>query len=139
MECPKPSCGKKFASKYSLKRHIRITHDHLRPFHCPFCFKSFASKQNQAVHEYMHRSTNVAVLPVPTPSQEPYETAVPKLTDLVAMCRDQDLRPFVTQRKVFFWPVDHTSEVLAPIRVGSMQEGSKCPSFPLKAAMISNH
>lgn len=130
MECPKPSCGKRFASKYSLKRHIRITHEHLRPFHCPFCFKSFASKQNQAVHEYKHRSAqSLALPPVSVGAREPYETAVPKLTELVAVSRNPDLRPFVTERKVYFWPTEYKLEVLAPIGA-AYQEGSyQCPAF----------
>lgn len=87
----------------------------------------------------MHRSSSVSTLPVSTSSHEPYETAVPKLTELVSKCRDQDLRPFVTQRKVFFWPIDYTSEVLAPLGTASLQEGAQCPSFPMKATKNSNH
>jgi len=85
------------------------------------------------VHEYKHRSASTSTLPpAPFSTREPYETAVPQLTQLIAVCRDPDLRPFVTQRKVYFWPIDHTSAVLVPIATARLQEDAKCPAFPSK-------
>ena len=62
-------------------------------------------------------------------SQEPYETAVPKLTELVAVCRNPALRPFVTERKVYFWPIEYKLEVLAPIGSAYQEKSCECPAF----------
>ena len=105
MNCPYPSCSKRFCSKYSLERHYNAKHLKIRPHFCQFCFRSFASKQNRLTHEYIHRPAALAPLPTQTSRPlEAYFTQIQPLTQLLKASRDSDLRPFASVRKIYYWP-----------------------------------
>ena len=61
---------------------------------------------------------------------EPYETTLPKLTDLVQLCTNPDFRPFAKVVKVFFWPFASRETSLPAIRAaGRNEEESALPSL----------
>ena len=52
--CYYPECGKAFATKFNLRRHINVSHLEIKAHPCPVCQKRFASKQNLKEHMYIH-------------------------------------------------------------------------------------
>ncbi|XP_060520870.1 zinc finger protein 91-like [Cylas formicarius] len=48
------TCGKEFSSKYRLERHIRATHEGVKPYVCQFCRRSFTGKDTMKKHERIH-------------------------------------------------------------------------------------
>jgi KRAB domain-containing zinc finger protein len=45
-------CGKMLYDKYSLRKHIKVVHEKLKPFECLHCKKGFGTKQNLTYHLY---------------------------------------------------------------------------------------
>lgn len=52
-ECEFPDCGKRFTTRFSLKRHYYI-HSKKKTFTCEFCPKSFALPQYLREHQFTH-------------------------------------------------------------------------------------
>lgn len=129
MDCPYPTCSKRFSSKYSLERHYNAKHLKIRPHFCQFCFRSFASKQNRLTHEYVHRPTPLESLPTQTSKPlEAYVTQIEPLTQLLKASRDSDLRPFASVLKIYYWPEGRNKVQLPPIHPTSQQEA--LPKLP---------
>lgn len=47
-------CGREFVRKYQIEAHIRAVHHKLKPFQCPHCSESFASRKTLRHHIYIH-------------------------------------------------------------------------------------
>lgn len=47
-------CHKTLSSKYTLQRHIQLSHSTHKPFPCSYCSKSFNVKQYRDEHECRH-------------------------------------------------------------------------------------
>ncbi|KAM7346817.1 uncharacterized protein ACRADG_006589 [Cochliomyia hominivorax] len=47
-------CGREFVRKYQVEAHIRAVHQKLKPFQCPHCSESFASRKTLRHHIYIH-------------------------------------------------------------------------------------
>lgn len=103
--CTFEQCDKVFSTRYNLKRHEDTFHLHLRPYVCTECFKDFASKQNLIEHGFLHAQS--ALTPLERPASLVYckDIAIPKLTDMVRLSDDMDLRPGVVVRRIYPYPV----------------------------------
>ncbi len=55
-DCPQEGCGKTFCTRLALNRHAS-THTTIKPFHCQFCDKSFASARTLQNHLRLHART----------------------------------------------------------------------------------
>ena len=130
MECPHPGCTKRLSSKYNLTRHIKVLHQGIRQYFCRFCFRAFASKQNQHSHEYIHRTPEVEPIPPEArPPLEPYETQGGVLSELVKTSRNPDLRPFAKIRRIYYWPKDACKEVLPKLHQPATDGDDPLPSL----------
>ena len=69
LTCSLDSCGKQFATRLSLRRHLVIHHLGFRKFVCNFCGRQFA--QNQYLKEHINIHT----------SDEPYACDFPGCTE----------------------------------------------------------
>lgn len=47
-------CGREFVRKYQVEAHIKAVHQKLKPFQCPHCSESFASRKTLRHHIYIH-------------------------------------------------------------------------------------
>ena len=52
--CPHPGCSLSYASKYNVRRHLKVSHPDYHPFQCPTCSKVLSSKQNYKQHQHIH-------------------------------------------------------------------------------------
>jgi uncharacterized Zn-finger protein len=52
--CPAPRCGKIYSNRFTLKRHIDITHMKKKQVPCAICHRTFASRQNLKEHLHLH-------------------------------------------------------------------------------------
>lgn len=52
--CGAPYCGKVYYSRFTLKRHVEVTHMKKRQAICPECGHTFATKQNLREHLHLH-------------------------------------------------------------------------------------
>ena len=43
------TCSKQFKHRYSLRRHVRVVHEGIRPYRCD-CGKAFATREQQIRH-----------------------------------------------------------------------------------------
>ena len=103
--CSFEECEKAFSTRYNLKRHEDTYHLSLRPYVCPDCFKDFASKQNLLEHGFLHAQNSLTPLERPASFVYCREIAVPKLTNMVRLSNDMDLRPGVVVRRIYPYPV----------------------------------
>jgi len=103
--CAFEQCDKVFSTRYNLKRHEDTYHLHLRPYVCSECFKNFASKQNLLEHGFLHAQSALTPLERPAGFVHCRDIAVPKLTDMVRLCDDMDLRPGVVVRRIYPYTV----------------------------------
>lgn len=103
--CSFEQCDKTFTTRYNLKRHEDSFHLHLRPFVCPECFKDFASKQNLLEHGFLHAETVLTPLERPASLVYCRDIAIPKLTDMVKLSDDLDLRPGIVVHRIYPYPV----------------------------------
>ncbi|KAF1745714.1 hypothetical protein GCK72_022161 [Caenorhabditis remanei] len=60
--CMHNNCGKRFANKFLLKKHMFI-HTGLRPHTCPHCHKKFNRKDNLLRHKKTHNPTDTPIVP----------------------------------------------------------------------------
>ncbi|CAL2052840.1 unnamed protein product [Caenorhabditis brenneri] len=58
--CMHNHCGKRFANKFLLKKHMFI-HTGLRPHTCPHCHKKFNRKDNLLRHKKTHLAINAGI------------------------------------------------------------------------------
>ena len=49
-----PECGKEYASKFNLKRHVQVFHHRNKQVKCDICNKYFRVKQNLIEHSFIH-------------------------------------------------------------------------------------
>lgn len=61
--CMHNNCGKRFANKFLLKKHMFI-HTGLRPHTCPHCHKKFNRKDNLLRHKKTHSPTSAHLGPI---------------------------------------------------------------------------
>ncbi len=115
--CPLPGCGKVLSCKYRLKTHIERYHQNIRKYECPECFKMFKSRDN--LHDHMTKHPK----PLEIDMEEVRKLKaqglissvvieVPKLTLLVELTTDPDLRPFTVIRRVYPYPIDQDPVIL---------------------------
>ena len=103
--CSFAHCQKCFSTRFNLKRHEDAFHLRLRPFTCPECFRDFASKQNLAEHGFIHRRYGVVLGNIPSGLEVCRDIQIPKLTDMVKMTDDIDLRPGIVVRRIYPYSV----------------------------------
>ena len=104
VQCEYTNCGRFFASRHNLRRHVASHHMGIRRHECDICYASFTSKQNLNVHKYRHRRTETGMNIPPGVRGEGFVESIPKLTDLVFTTKDPDIRPFTTILRVYAYP-----------------------------------
>lgn len=52
--CNFPSCGREYASKFNLKRHVNVFHFNSKRAQCEICLKFFRNHQNLKEHKFIH-------------------------------------------------------------------------------------
>ncbi|CAG9327663.1 unnamed protein product [Blepharisma stoltei] len=94
--CTYPECKKRLSSKYNLKRHIECCHKKIRRFECMVCFKKFSSAQNLKEHMFLHDDIQQQEqIKMPENYVPDRNIGVPKLTDLVFLSIDPEIRPLM--------------------------------------------
>lgn len=52
--CNFPCCGKEYASKFNLRRHVNVFHFNSKKAQCSICLKYFRNNQNLREHKFIH-------------------------------------------------------------------------------------
>lgn len=122
VKCEILNCGKILSSKYNLKRHIESCHKGNKRFECRICFKRFSSRQNKREHIRLEHSYSFD-------SQRSVEMGqggggevirIPKLSALVLVCLDPDLRPLSKKLKMFLF-----ADILEKVEVPAVSDDRK--------------
>ena len=101
--CEYPDCGREYASRHNLRRHVSSFHLGLKLHECSVCLARLTSKQNLRLHMYQHRR---AVEEIPEGAQVVGEIeSIPLLTTMVTLSTDPELRPFTTILRVYPFPI----------------------------------
>lgn len=118
--CPLPGCGKTLSCKYRLKTHIERYHNNVRKYECPECFKFFKSRDN--LHDHMSKHPKPQEVDMSEVQRlrtqgllASVAIDVPKLTKLVELTSDPDLRPFTVIQRVYPYPIDENRVKLPAI------------------------
>jgi len=118
--CPLSGCGKALSCKYRLKTHIERFHQNIRKYECSECFKMFKSRDNLHDHMSKHpKPLEIDMAEVRRMRAQGLISSVvieiPKLTELVALTSDPDLRPFTVIRRIYPYPLDQGRVTLPTI------------------------